>query len=560
MESEKNSKSAKEEKPQVSLSASLPLSGTSEHPLASLRGESAAEGKNSPHALTAERLFTAERWVFPLCSKHALFNSFDLMIIGFIDMDTYVTLAEGLTWIWRIVLQDQEERVVFNVFKEEQQMQKEEDSHKATCQDVSMTSFKAANSGFKGKNCFLSQVREEEKVGKGRTVHDDLMQAQLKFGKLVRFKNKLWVVKEYKDNGVIEIESPYSRRVKKVDRKQLMSWCDDRMTSSSSKRYKTIGSKRKDKEPECTHSRKFLSRKHEKHFKIVQDRRLLTKRKAGLIPELAPQFGEQMVSRNWRRLATYPAPANIAVVKEFYTNARRLGDHPVEDYLSYVRGYAIRNGAVVNIRRIDLTPIAKYWMAFSHANIEPCSHVSDITVSRALLLYCVLKRKSVNIGQVIANEIQLCANTMNTKALLGHPSLITHLCELAGVNISIPPFERPRKASDEAYYRQYCGGDEASQPVPPRHPRRGRGPPRRQASAKIHEAEPFQMRDMYMSLIDAQMQSIHKEQVATVEMMIGMYHTPPAHRWTMDEFHNVVAWPEEQVQGSTAGAAEASAG
>ncbi|KOM27004.1 hypothetical protein LR48_Vigan350s000400 [Vigna angularis] len=114
------------------------------------------------------------------------------------------------------------------------------------------------------------------------------------------------------------------------------------MASSSGKRYKTIGSKRKDKEPECTHSSKFLSRKHEKHFKIVQDRRLLMERKAGLIPELAPQFGEQMVSRNWRRLATYPTPANIAVMKEFYTNARRLGDHPAEDYLSFVRGHAIQ--------------------------------------------------------------------------------------------------------------------------------------------------------------------------------------------------------------------------
>ncbi|KOM34787.1 hypothetical protein LR48_Vigan02g093700 [Vigna angularis] len=45
MELEKNSKSAKEEKPQVPLSASLPLSGTQEHPLAPLRGESAAEGR-----------------------------------------------------------------------------------------------------------------------------------------------------------------------------------------------------------------------------------------------------------------------------------------------------------------------------------------------------------------------------------------------------------------------------------------------------------------------------------------------------------------------------------
>ncbi|KOM40844.1 hypothetical protein LR48_Vigan04g104200 [Vigna angularis] len=43
MESEKNSKSAKEEKSQVPFRASLPLSGTNEHPFALLRGESAAE-------------------------------------------------------------------------------------------------------------------------------------------------------------------------------------------------------------------------------------------------------------------------------------------------------------------------------------------------------------------------------------------------------------------------------------------------------------------------------------------------------------------------------------
>ncbi|KOM25235.1 hypothetical protein LR48_Vigan62s001200 [Vigna angularis] len=45
MASEKNSKSAKEEKPQVPLNVSLPLSGTQEHPLVSLRGESAAKGR-----------------------------------------------------------------------------------------------------------------------------------------------------------------------------------------------------------------------------------------------------------------------------------------------------------------------------------------------------------------------------------------------------------------------------------------------------------------------------------------------------------------------------------
>ncbi|KOM43093.1 hypothetical protein LR48_Vigan05g069700 [Vigna angularis] len=75
--------------------------------------------------------------------------------------------------------------------------------------------------------------REEEKDGKGRKVHDDLIQAQLKLGTLVRFKNNLWVVKYYKENGVIEIEAPYSRRVKKVDQKQLMSWCDERKRNTN---------------------------------------------------------------------------------------------------------------------------------------------------------------------------------------------------------------------------------------------------------------------------------------------------------------------------------------
>ncbi|KOM37611.1 hypothetical protein LR48_Vigan03g099300 [Vigna angularis] len=105
---------------------------------------------------------------------------------------------------------------------------------------------------------------------------------------------------------------------------------------------------------------------------------------------------------------------------------------------------------------------------------------------------------------------------------------------------------------------QYCGGEEAAQPVPPHRARKERGQVQCQTSAETHEAEPFQMRDMYMSLIGAQLQSIHRGQVATAEMIVGMYDTPPAHRWTMEEFHNVVAWLEEPVQGGGAEAAEAS--
>ncbi|KOM25307.1 hypothetical protein LR48_Vigan86s002600 [Vigna angularis] len=66
----------------------------------------------------------------------------------------------------------------------------------------------------------------EEKDGKGKMVHHDSVDKELKLCAQVRFKGTVWVVKELKDNGVIEIEAPYSRRVKKVTKKMLMSWSE----------------------------------------------------------------------------------------------------------------------------------------------------------------------------------------------------------------------------------------------------------------------------------------------------------------------------------------------
>lgn len=70
-------------------------------------------------------------------------------------------------------------------------------------------------------------------------------------------------------------------------------------------------------------------------------------------------------------------------------------------------------------------------------------------------------------GQVIANEIKQCAHAASSKSPLGHPSLITHLFELAGMNTSTPPFERPKKEIEASYYTQYCMLDEAGLLVPP---------------------------------------------------------------------------------------------
>ncbi|KOM57686.1 hypothetical protein LR48_Vigan11g071900 [Vigna angularis] len=76
---------------------------------------------------------------------------------------------------------------------------------------------------------FVAQEEEKKEI-KEKIVQQDLKceDEEFKPGKPVKHKNKLWAVKEIKVNGVIEIEAPYSRRVKNVDKKMLKtSSCDE---------------------------------------------------------------------------------------------------------------------------------------------------------------------------------------------------------------------------------------------------------------------------------------------------------------------------------------------
>ena len=56
------------------------------------------------------------------------------------------------------------------------------------------------------------------------------------------------------------------------------------------------------------------------------------------------------------------------------------------------------------------------------------------------------------------------------------------------------------------------------------------------------------------------MESLCRGQEATAEMIIGLYDQPPVHRWTMDKFRSVMAWPQGQAHGSGSGATRTSGG
>ncbi|KOM29980.1 hypothetical protein LR48_Vigan845s000800 [Vigna angularis] len=131
-----------------------------------------------------------------------------------------------------------------------------------------------------------------------------------------------------------------------------------------------------------------------------------------------------------------------------------------------------------------------------HTNLSPCSHLSDIMVGRSLILYSILSRKSLNLGRLIVEEIYQCAHTVRNKSPLGHPSLVTHLCQLARDYIYLPPFERPRRTIDLAFYTPYCLDDKESPTATPS------SPPRFEALYRSDIVTVMMIRDILIAMLE----------------------------------------------------------
>ncbi|BAT83574.1 hypothetical protein VIGAN_04074200, partial [Vigna angularis var. angularis] len=105
---------------------------------------------------------------------------------------------------------------------------------------------------------------------------------------------------------------------------------------SGTKRIKTIATKRQ-KQKKNSKPQTFLSQRHKKNFEESQNRRLLMERVVEQLPREEPQFAQEVWRRHWSNLISFPEPANIDVVREFYANARSYSDEP-QPFTSYVRG------------------------------------------------------------------------------------------------------------------------------------------------------------------------------------------------------------------------------
>ncbi|XP_073128035.1 uncharacterized protein [Henckelia pumila] len=175
-------------------------------------------------------------------------------------------------------------------------------------------------------------------------------------------------------------------------------------------------------------------------------------------------------ARGWGELIRPPAHAIGPLVREFYANLKErhenfrvlvrgkmvpfdsrtindvyhVPDIENDEYteflsknLDYVEviGMLVRALAteVVNNPRLDFMHFYREWCNFVTAALMPSSHVSVLTKERAALVFALITGKSINVGRVIQDSILNSVQSATVREL-PHPSLITSLCERAGVS------------------------------------------------------------------------------------------------------------------------------
>jgi hypothetical protein len=95
-----------------------------------------------------------------------------------------------------------------------------------------------------------------------------------------------------------------------------------------------------------------------------------------------------------------------------------------------------RNGVPHKVLWGNMTVISKLWMTFILANLRPKSHPSDLSLEECHLLGCI-KTPGITVdpARIISDMIWANVHKGGTKQSLAFPSLITSLCEDAGVPV-----------------------------------------------------------------------------------------------------------------------------
>nr|GMC97896.1 uncharacterized protein LOC109169324 [Ipomoea batatas] len=99
-------------------------------------------------------------------------------------------------------------------------------------------------------------------------------------------------------------------------------------------------------------------------------------------------------------------------------------------------GWNIRNGVTAHMDYRLFFPLDRAIIDFIRAKLIPNSHRGNVKRDLVFLTYCIKEQRTIDIGRLISQSICEIAQTeTKSRCFLGHPSLITKLCRLAGVPI-----------------------------------------------------------------------------------------------------------------------------
>ncbi|MED6114292.1 hypothetical protein PIB30_078934 [Stylosanthes scabra] len=87
----------------------------------------------------------------------------------------------------------------------------------------------------------------------------------------------------------------------------------------------------------------------------------------------------------------------------------------------------------IQLRRQDLTPVARGWAEFIIHFMIPTGNKSEITVARAALIHFIIKGHDVRVEELIADNIAVLAEGVQGRSKLCFPSTIYRLCKEAGL-------------------------------------------------------------------------------------------------------------------------------
>lgn len=245
-------------------------------------------------------------------------------------------------------------------------------------------------------------------------------------------------------------------------------------------------------------NRRFVSAEAQERYNRMATQSLVPER--GLRSDHTKD-GELVVmiaERSWFTFTEQPDPTVIAVVKEFYANVSEhfhygayvrgktveIGEDEINGYYQFPTAgqrnayasfvsqgpdyeliirelcqpgttWTLHESGSMTFPHSRLSLYGKAWYAYICAKLMPCTHVSDVTKERAVLLYSIVKGMKMDVGLIIQQSILRAARGGTTRGL-PHPSLICALCTKFGVRWkSDEMIQPPMPMLDHKMIRRY---------------------------------------------------------------------------------------------------------